>query len=413
MSGEYQKNHYVPVWYQKRFILPGAKRKTLSHLDLQPGTFEDPRGVIHQKKAFREKGPKHCFFEEDLYTISLSSLESTEIERLFFGEIDSKGRNAVEHFSNFKHAAAGLGEAFQALIPYMSTQKLRTPKGLTWLRDKVKTIDRNLVLHYMTEYRQLFGAIWSESVWLIADASKSNTKFIVSDHPVAVYNPKCGPRSHWCVGHNDPDIQLNATHTIFPLSLEKVLILSNLSWVRNPYQDPVQSRPNPNLFRSALFNLLGIQIDRKLNEQEVREINYIIKSRAFRYIAAGKEEWLYPENHISESDWDRYGQGYLLMPDPRSVPFTREVFMGMKDGPATGFDAYGRRPWEVDYKKETSEGPNEFDTFERFKGEFARLFGPYRRGRSFELAGGLSPEKDSDSLHNYYLSVDKSEKQPN
>jgi hypothetical protein len=124
--------------------------------------------------------------------------------------------------------------------------------------------------------------------------------------------------------------------------------------------------------------------------------------RRGRSIAARKEEWLYPEKHISKSDWARYGQGYLLMPDPRSVSFSSEILMGFKDGTSTAFDAYGRRPWEVDYKKEKSKGPDEFHTFEKFKGEFARLFGPYRRGRSFDVEG-LCPEKDSDYLHNAHL----------
>ncbi|MBA3354322.1 MAG: DUF4238 domain-containing protein [Blastocatellia bacterium] len=402
MSGEYRKNHYVPVWYQKRFIPPDAKHQELLYLDLRPGTFVDERGVTHDRKAVRRLGPKHCFYERDLYTISLGAIESTEIERLFFGEIDSRGRDAVEHFGDFEHCKAGQHEAFQDLIPYMSTQKLRTPKGLLWLRDRVRTSDRNMVLQFMTEYRQLFGALWTESVWLIADASQSETKFLVSDHPVTVYNRRCGPRSQWCRGHNDPDIWLNATHTIFPLSFEKVLLLTNLSWVRNPYHDPVKSRPNPRLFRNAMFYLLGIQTDRHLGEQEVREINFIIKSRALRYVAAGKEGWLHPEEFVSKSNWAQFGHGYLLMPDPRSVSFSSEIIMGFKDGSATAYDAYGRRPWERDYKQASADSPDEFYTSEKFKGEFARLFGPYRRGRSFEM-GHLCPEKDTDYLHNYHV----------
>jgi hypothetical protein len=242
-------------------------------------------------------------------------------------------------------------------------------------------------------------------VWLIADASQSQTKFIVSDHPVTVYNRRCGPRSQWCRGANDPDIRFHATHTIFPLSLEKILILTNLSWVRNPYQSETEVRPNPNLFRGALFNVLDIQIMRHLNEQEVREINFIIKTRARRYIGAGKEEWLFPENHVSKSDWNTYGHGYLLMPDPRDVHFTGEVILGFKDGKSTGFDPYGRRPWEQNFGKEGRE-KREFETLYNFKGEFARLFGPYRRGRSHEF-GDLSNERDDDSSHQYHLSLEK------
>jgi hypothetical protein len=406
MSGEYRRNHYVPVWYQKRFIPADAKDRELLYLNLDPGTLTDARGIGHQRKALRRLGPKHCFYEEDLYATTLASVSATDIEKLFFGAIDSEGRNAVEHFGEFEHMKPGQHEAIQALMLYMSTQKLRTPKGLSWLSERVKTNDRNVLLQQMMRFRQLFCAIWFESIWLVADAYNSETKFVVSDHPITLYNRRCGPRSQWCGGYNDPDIWLNATHTIFPLSLDRILILTNLSWVRNPYQSPTKSRPNPNPLRSAIFNMLDIQTERHLSEEEVRQINFIIKSRACRYIAAGKEDWLYPEKHVSKSNWAQYGHGYLFMPDPRSVRFTREIIMGFKDGTATGFDEYGRRPWEAGYRQPSKESPDEWDTFSRFQGEFARLFGPYRRGRTFQF-GRLDAERDSTEFHNYHLSLEK------
>ena len=75
-------------------------------------------------------------------------------------------------------------------------------------------------------------------------------------------------------------------------------------------------RPNPDLTRNAVFKLMNVQTQRHLSEREVREINFIIKSRAFRYIAAAKEEWLHPEEYVSKSQWPVFGDGYLLMPDP-------------------------------------------------------------------------------------------------
>src|SRR6185369_8944063 len=146
------------------------------------------------------------------------------------------------------------------------------------------------VLRKMLELRNLYCAIWTEAIWLIADASQSNTKFIISDHPVTIYNRACPPDSDLCQGFNDPEIWLQASQTIFPLSLEKVLILTNLSWVRNPYQSEIKLRPNPRPLRNAIFKYTDIQTLRHLSEQEVQEINYITKSRALRYIAAGKEE---------------------------------------------------------------------------------------------------------------------------
>ena len=214
MSGEYHRNHYVPIWYQQRFIPAEAKDRELLYLNLDPGTLTDTRGIVHSRKSLRRLGPKHCFFEPDLYATTLASIGPVDIERFFFGTIDSDGRHAVEHFGEFEHMKPGQHEAIKALMLYMSTQKLRTPKGLSWLRQKIPTDDRNLLLQRMIALRQLFCAIWHESIWLIADSSTSATKFIVSDHPVTVYNRRCGPRSQWCRGDNGHrDRQLvNAMH---------------------------------------------------------------------------------------------------------------------------------------------------------------------------------------------------------
>ncbi len=285
----------------------------------------------------------------------------------------------------------------------MSTQKLRTIKGLEWLATQSGAQDRRTVLSLMIRLRQLHCAIWTECVWLIADASKSETKFIVSDHPVTVYNRRCGPRSQWCRGANDPDIRYHGSHTIFPLSLNKVLILTNLSWVRNPYQSEVGMRPNPNPFRDSIFNFMEIQISRTLTEQEVREINFIIKSRARRYVGAGKEDWLYPERYVSKSDWNTYGHGYLLMPDPRAVHLGGDIYIGYKDGSSTAFDPYGRRPWQAGFGKDSA---SDGKTLFRFQGEFARLFGPFRRGRSNNF-GHLDKDRDDDEFHKYHLSLEK------
>jgi hypothetical protein len=188
---------------------------------------------------------------------------------------------------------------------------------------------------------------------------------------------------------------------MFPLSLDKVLLLTNLTWVRNPYQSETVTRPNPHPWRAAMFNLTEIQTQRHLTELEVQQINFIIKSRALRYVSAGREEWLYPEEHVSKDDWSGYGDGYLLMPDPRAVNFGSEMFIGYRSGAVDHFDAYGRRPWQKDYGKESQER-REFRTLYRFKGEFARRFGPYRRGVTWDD----HEPRDSDDMHEYHLSLD-------
>ncbi|MBP7768449.1 DUF4238 domain-containing protein [Candidatus Woesebacteria bacterium] len=402
---QYQNNHYVPVWYQKRFLPPGQKDQELYYLDLNPGSWTDPRGIVHPVRPVGRLGFKFCFCEDDLYTRWFGEEKSTAIEERFFGRIDHRGRPAVEYFTGFTHPSVD-GQAFGNMMTYMSTQKLRTPKGLEWLAQKIEMSDHDLVLSYMIRLRNLHCALWTECIWQIADASQSPTKFIVSDHPVTVYNRECGPRNkRWCRGANDPDIALNGTHTIFPLTLDKVLILTNLSWVRDPYQSAVSYRPNPNPFRDAIFSFMDIQTMRYLTEQEVREINFIIKSRAYKHIAAAKEEWLYPEEYVSKSQWNVFGDGYLMMPDPRPVNWGGEIIIGHHDGSASAFDEYGRRPWEQDYNRDDPR-KMKYDPLNRFKGEFAQRFGPKRRGRSFNFAR-LDPEIDSDDFHQYHLRLTK------
>jgi hypothetical protein len=177
--------------------------------------------------------PTSCFAEDDLYTTKWGVEENVDIEKFFFGRVDTEGKPAVEFFSDFQFDDPRQEAAFYGLMNYMSVQKLRTPKGLGWLSNLPEGRDRNQRLLLLQRLQNIYCATWSNCIWLLADATKSTTKFIISDHPVTVYNRACFPGSEWCRGFNDPDIRMVATHTYFPLSIEKVLILTNLAWVRN------------------------------------------------------------------------------------------------------------------------------------------------------------------------------------
>lgn len=77
---------------------------------------------------------------------------------------------------------------------------------------------------------------------------------------------------------------------------------------------------------------------------------------------------------------------------------------GNDSGVSGGTDAYGRMPWQSDFNKEGMDNLSEFDSLYRFKGEFAKLFGPYRRGRAFDMLK-MEEEKDSEDYHKYHLSL--------
>lgn len=382
MSAEYTNNHYVAQWYQRRFIPAAQADRELYLLDLKPEWFRDGRGVRRRRTALRRTGTRKCFAIDDLYTTRFGGIESHELERVFFGEVDARGKQAVEFFAQFDHDRVS-AEALENLMLYMSTQKLRTPKGLDWLAGQAGVRRRRDVLDHLTALRSLYGAIWGECVWQIADASDSETKFIVSDHPVTVYNRSCAPGNPlWCKGANDPDIRLQATHTLFPLSSERLLILTNRSWACNPHRRPLEVRPNPNFFRGAMFNFLEIQTRRTLSEEDVLKINSIIKRRAYRFIAAGRETWLYPERH-AKFTWRSIGDEHLLMPDPRSLHPGAEIVIGYASGATEAMDTFGRHPGDRRFGDE-ARSAQEIDAHGRWCNEFEWLFGEERRGRSWE-----------------------------
>jgi hypothetical protein len=56
----YKENHYVPRWYQERF-LPLAGERKFCYLDLMPEQFRDPNGII---RSFPRFTPLVCWAAE-------------------------------------------------------------------------------------------------------------------------------------------------------------------------------------------------------------------------------------------------------------------------------------------------------------------------------------------------------------
>jgi hypothetical protein len=391
----YQQHHYVPQWYQRRFIPAEQAGGELYLLDLEPEAFTDGRGRKHRKPAVRRTGTRRCFAERDLYTVPFAGRTAHDVERVFFGRVDAGGKPAVEYIAGYDHDSAD-GTMLRRLLTYMSLQKLRTPKGLDWVSKQSGAATQEDRLRLMMELRDVWGVIWAESVWQLADATASQTKFIVSDHPVTVYNRACAPsNTHYCRYPDDPDTRLHATHTIFALDIERVLILTNQTWATNPYRSPTQLRPNPNLYRDAMFNFFDVQVDRQLSEREVLEINFVLKSRARRYVAAAKEEWLYPEKHLGAVQWRAVGDGYLFMPDPRSLIPGSEMTMGYSDGSHSTMDNFGRRPGQPGYGSEGTDAKVR-KAHADWKEEFVRRYGRQRRGMAWEDKPRDSSQPDSD-----------------
>lgn len=387
----FRHNHYVPEWYQQRFLPPGQGKFT--YLDLSPEVVTTASGHTYTRKDKLEWGPTSCFAQDDLYTTGWGDLVNVDIEKFFFGEIDTRGKDAVEFFDDFD-IKAGMHDAFEHLIRYLSVQKLRTPKGLGHVAGIFRISDRNLMLQWLQRIQNIFAATWTDAVWQIASAETSETKFIISDHPVTVYNRGCFPGSKHCEGFGDPDIRYVATHTYFPLSMNSVLVLTNLSWVRNPYQKETRKHPNQTLFRNTMFNATDVQVGRSLTEEEVRQFNYITKMRALRYVAAAKEEWLFPERFLESTNWRQFGDGLLMMPEPRAVHMGGETFVGYENGHTEAFGEYGHRPGQKGYKDDARHN-RESSTLRRFQDEFALMQGPLWRGWPIDHFGRSGPQEDS------------------
>ncbi len=80
----------------------------------------------------------------------------------------------------------------------MSIQKFRTPKGLKYLSALIDVTDKNNLLMQMQRLQNMHCAIWTEGVWALVDANNTETRFVISDHPVTVYNREVFPRKPTC-----------------------------------------------------------------------------------------------------------------------------------------------------------------------------------------------------------------------
>jgi hypothetical protein len=359
-------HHYVPQWYQKRFLTPGTR---FFYLDLNPDTVEQD-GVSHRRKAILRWGPSRCFYKDDLYTLRFGKQTTDEMERLFFGNIDHLGQFAVAQFAKFTGITDGVGKAFQILGPYMGAQRFRTPRGLEEIKIRAATSsDPNATLIALQSVFQAYATMWGEGVWEIAHARQSPTKFIVSDDPVTFYC-KSVFRSEWTYP-NDVSLKQIGTRTIFPLGLDSCLIITHLQLVRNPWSTPTEFRINARYNEQTVKHLGDIQFGRELEEEEVLRINYILKRRATRFIAAQEEEWLYPERRASTTEWADLDNDWFLFPHLWNISFTTGIMMGGGKAPPWASDEYGRHPWHSQYEDE-KQRRKEHVTFDRAQSEWAK-----------------------------------------
>jgi hypothetical protein len=328
-------NHYVPQWYQREFLEPG--KSTLALLDLQPEQHTLPDGRIISGKSSFTSPPSRCFYQTDLYSTFFGASVDDEIERRLFGAIDKRGADAVRAFQTDNQAL--WHTHFEALFEYLDAQKLRTSKGLAWLQRQYPALSQNELMMEMQGIRYLHCTIWTEGVREIVSAKDSDVKFIVTDHPVTIYNRAIPPSADGRAG-NDPSIALKGSQTIFPLGRDHCLILTNLEYAKDHNSLPQEKRTFARHFRQSMVNTINFIRARKLTAEQVSSINCIMKASARRYVAAGRREWLSPEGQVGGT-WEELGQ-VLLPPDDGLWHFGGELYAKFENGDVHYQDAFGR-----------------------------------------------------------------------
>jgi hypothetical protein len=328
-------NHYVPQWYQRLFFEPGET--TLAYHDMAPerSILDDGR-EIRAKAKFRSQ-PKRCFVQTDLYSTFFGTLVNDEIERKLFGRIDDRGSKAIKAY--LRNDQSAWHDHFRDLFEFIDVQRLRTPKGLDWLRAQYPALSQNELMMEMQGLRNLHCTIWTEGVREIVSAETAGTKFIVSDAPVTIYNHAVPPGAAPGTYPDDPSIALKASQTLFPLSRDFCLILTNLEYAQKPDGPPLEKRTFARNYRNSMVSTVAFVRTRKLDDHQVAQINLVLKSRARRYIAAGREDWLYPERSVTEP-WAELSD--TLLPKDQLYEFGGEIYAQFEDGHVHYQDAFGR-----------------------------------------------------------------------
>ncbi|MCZ8104944.1 MAG: DUF4238 domain-containing protein [Burkholderiales bacterium] len=341
-----RKNHYVPRWHQERFFAPGKTTHCL--LDLNPPTFKRPDGSLTRGRCLFDSPTSRAFFEHDLYSTFFGVEVNDEIERMFFGDIDRRGAEAVRAFCGDDKSK--WHDHFQDLFEFLDVQKLRTPKGLAWLRQQYPEIGRlgerlpgvaqNQLMFEMQGIRMFNISTWTTGVREIVSAERAGVKFILSDHPVTVYNHAIPPSDARNRHPGDPQPALKGSQTLFPLGPDHLLILTNLEYAKEPGVRPDVKRTFARNYQPTMVSTIDFIKTRHLTDDQVAEVNFVIKARATRYVAGSRREHLYPEKLVSKSWADL--RATLLPPADELYRFGGEMIASFEDGHVLYQDEFGR-----------------------------------------------------------------------
>lgn len=337
------KHHYIPQWYQKRFLAGG--QTAFKVLDLHPPIFKDKSGAVRGfGRSILDKGPEAHFWESDLYTVRFFGRPDDIIERMLFGPIDKLGQTAIDAWVAADYNV--VHHTYWQLYEFMDALRLRTPKGLRFVSAMAQRRDQQALMAVMQQLRRMHCVMWAEGVLEIAQAPAGGPQFIFSDHPVTLFNSYCFPGDASIPAGSDPHLHWIGTQTLFPFDKNNVYILTHVEWARQPGRHKSRKpRTNARYFDqdNPMVRYDECIRGRVLTPQQVLEVNYIIKKRADRYIAGRTVDDLYPEKHLKTIQWNKLGQ--FLVPSEHKV--TRQsgyTVMKFKNGGYHFQDQFGRQP---------------------------------------------------------------------
>jgi hypothetical protein len=317
-----KSQHHAQQAYQKGFFEYGKTK----FLIFDNSLLALPSGKIKIRRS-RNVATSQCF-ERDFFYTSNYYKEKDYLEKKFFEPIDASGAKALKYMlSNDKYILPD-GDVGMNLLKYISAQKFRTPKGLELIKESFsEDISRENLMEILQQVHENMTITLAESIIEILDASKCETKFIVSDAPVVEWNRYT----------SQPDIDkylLKGTQVIFPISKNFCLISTprELANKKLAKKDFLKARINARKYGSTIFDIRKLQNLRDINNDEVFAINKLIKDHALRYIAGGKQDYLFPPNNLPDV-------GSIIAPKEfkRSGGIAQEV-----NGKVVGVDEYGR-----------------------------------------------------------------------
>lgn len=340
-QGPSRENHYVPEWYQRGFRVAGADNW---FLDISPPR-PRPDGTPILARP-RQRPPKACFWQNDLYVTRFGEYLNDQIETVLFQGIDDYGAAAVRAFIGGD--VVQVHDQYQPMLAYLGAQKLRTPKGLDWIRSRYPALSQLELMREMQHLRQMFGTLWAECAHEVVSAEDSTVKFLVTDHPVTTFNAGLPLDASLLVYPNEAPITWNGTQTLFPLDANHLLILTHVPYAKDPGSvELTAKRINARYFGHTMLRTDALIRGRRFDTDAVITVNAWLKTRAHRYIAAGDRDWLYPERTTPVAPKTL---AKLLLPLEKELwRHGGEIHIGYKDGTFGYHDAYGRTSHEHEF----------------------------------------------------------------